>query len=34
MNFALALFLLLVATGAIWLADHLWLRKRRARSQK
>ncbi len=30
MNFALALFLLLVATGAVWLLDHFWLRKRRA----
>jgi len=29
LNFALALFLLLVVTGAIWLADHFWLRKRR-----
>ena len=29
MNFALALFLLLVATGAIWLLDYLWLRKQR-----
>ncbi|MCC7486882.1 MAG: signal peptidase I [Burkholderiales bacterium] len=30
MNFALALFLLLVATGAVWLADRWWLRARRA----
>src|SRR5262245_51527456 len=30
MNFALMLFLLLVATGAVWLADHFWLRARRA----
>ena len=30
MNFALALFLLLVATGVVWLADHFWLRARRA----
>ena len=30
MNFALALFLLLLGTGAVWLADHLWLRARRA----
>ena len=29
MNFALILFLLLVATGAVWLADHFWLRQRR-----
>jgi signal peptidase I len=29
MNFALALFLLLVVTGAVWLLDHYWLRKRR-----
>jgi signal peptidase I len=29
MNFALALFLLLLATGAVWLLDHYWLRKRR-----
>lgn len=30
MNFALIMFLLLVATGAIWLLDHYVLRKRRA----
>lgn len=30
MNFALILFLLLVATGALWLADKLYARKRRA----
>ncbi len=30
MNFALVLFLLLAATGAIWLLDHFWLRRRRA----
>ena len=30
MNFALVLFLLLVATGAVWLLDHFWLRRRRA----
>jgi len=30
MNFALVLFLLLVATGAVWLLDHLWLRKGRS----
>ena len=30
MNFALVLFLLLAATGAIWLLDHYWLRRRRA----
>ena len=29
MNFALVMFLLLVFTGAIWLLDHLVLRKRR-----
>jgi signal peptidase I len=29
MNFALILFLLLVATGAIWLLDHYWLRRMR-----
>ena len=29
MNFALVLFLLLVATGAVWLLDHFWLRRRR-----
>ncbi|MBI3525838.1 MAG: signal peptidase I [Betaproteobacteria bacterium] len=29
MNFALILFLLLMATGAIWVADHFWLRKLR-----
>ena len=29
MNFALILFLLLVATGAVWLVDHFWLRRRR-----
>jgi signal peptidase I len=29
MNFALILFLLLVATGAVWLLDHYWLRSRR-----
>lgn len=29
MNFALILFLLLVATGAIWALDRLWLAKRR-----
>jgi len=30
MNFALVLFLLLVGTGAVWLLDHYWLRRRRA----
>ena len=30
MNFALILFLLLVATGAVWMLDHYWLRRRRA----
>jgi signal peptidase I len=29
MNFALILFLLLVATGAVWLVDHFWLRHQR-----
>ena len=29
MNFALILFLLLLATGAIWLLDHYWLRRMR-----
>jgi signal peptidase I len=29
MNFALILFLLLAATGAVWLLDHYWLRARR-----
>jgi signal peptidase I len=29
MNFALILFLLLVVTGAVWLVDHFWLRRRR-----
>lgn len=29
MNFALILFLLLVATGVVWLLDHYWLRHRR-----
>lgn len=29
MNFALILFLLLVATGAVWLLDRYWLRARR-----
>jgi signal peptidase I len=30
MNFALVLFLLLLATGAVWLLDHYWLRQLRA----
>ena len=30
MNFALIMFLLLVFTGAVWLLDHYFLRKRRA----
>ena len=34
MNFALILFLLLVATGLIWLLDHFWLKKRRAADAK
>ena len=29
MNFALILFLLLIATGAVWLLDRYWLRRRR-----
>src|SRR6185436_10825034 len=33
LNFALALFLLLVVTGAVWLADHLFLRARRPAGQ-
>jgi len=31
MNFALILFLLLVFTGVVWLADWLWLRRLRAK---
>src|SRR3972149_2916078 len=30
MNFALIMFLLLAATGAVWLLDHFVLRRRRA----
>ena len=30
MNFALALFILLIVTGAVWLADRFWLAARRA----
>jgi signal peptidase I len=33
LNFALALFLLLVVTGAIWLLDYFWLKKRRPAGQ-
>ncbi|MBM3356972.1 MAG: signal peptidase I [Betaproteobacteria bacterium] len=29
MNFAMIMFLLLVATGAVWALDHYWLRHRR-----
>src|SRR5262245_27225011 len=29
MNFALLMLVLLLVTGAIWLLDHFWLRKRR-----
>jgi len=29
MNFALIMFLLLVATGAVWLLDHFVLRRSR-----
>ena len=32
-NFAVILFLLLLLTGAVWLLDHFWLRKRRAAGQ-
>src|SRR5262245_27876230 len=32
-NFAVILFLLLVATGAIWLLDYFWLRKRRPQGE-
>jgi signal peptidase I len=34
MNFALILFLLLLATGLIWLVDHFWLKKKRAADAK
>lgn len=34
MNFALILFLLLLATGLIWLGDHFWLKKKRAADAK
>ena len=34
MNFALILFYLLLATGGIWLVDHLFLKKRRAADAK
>jgi len=34
MNFALILFVLVVVTGAIWLLDHLWLKKRRPAGAK
>jgi signal peptidase I len=34
MNFALILFILLVVTGLVALADRLWLRKRRAATEK
>ena len=33
MNFALILLLLLLGTGAVWLLDHFWLRKRRPAGQ-
>jgi len=34
MNFALVLFLLLLATGAVWLLDHFWLRKLRGADRR
>ena len=34
MNFALILFYLVLATGGIWLVDHLFLKKRRAADAK
>jgi len=34
MNFALILFLLTLATGAIWVADYFWLRKKRPADAK
>src|SRR5690242_16754711 len=34
MNFALILFVLLVATGAVWALDHFWLRKLRPADAK
>ncbi len=34
MNFALILFVLLVVTGAIWFADHFWLKKHRPADAK
>lgn len=34
MNFALILFLLLLATGAVWVLDHFWLKARRAADAK
>lgn len=34
MDFALILFLLLVVTGVIWVLDHFWLKKRRAKDAK
>lgn len=34
MNFALILFLLLLASGAIWAVDSLWLAKRRPAGAK
>ena len=34
MNFALLMLILLLVTGAIWLLDHLVLRRRRDRGAK
>src|SRR3972149_483750 len=34
MNFALIMFLLLVATGAVWLLDYFVLKRRRAADQR
>ncbi|HUW38973.1 MAG TPA: signal peptidase I [Rhodocyclaceae bacterium] len=34
MDFALILFVLLVATGVIWVLDHFWLKKKRAADAK
>lgn len=34
MNFALILFLFVLATGVLWVIDHFWLRKKRAADAK
>lgn len=34
MNFALILFLFVVATGILWAADHFWMRKKRMATAK